>query len=127
LIPGASDDQEVDVDEPVADVIALDLARDREVRLAVHLQVHQDVRARGLVEQVDELAGVHREGHGVLPVAVEHGRDPSGGAQLARGALAGAVSALRGQFGLSHGRSRSSRWGSAGHRIAHAAAMTPRT
>src|SRR6266566_1459083 len=99
----AVDGQEVDVDEPAVDVVALDLAGDGHVSRAVDQQVDEEVRARVRVQQVQQLSRVHGEGHRLGPVSVEDRGDSAGRAKLARHALAGAVAPFRRELRL-HGR-----------------------
>ena len=97
---GAADRQEVDVDEPRVDVIALDLSGDREVLGVVDLQVDQDVGTGFRVEQTVELLRVHGERRGVDALSVEDGRHTTTGAQLAGDTFAAVFTSLGGELGL---------------------------
>ena len=69
---GTGHGQEVDVDQRVVDVIALDLTGHGQVWLAVHDQVEQHVGTAGGMQHVEHLARVDGQGHGLLIVPVEH-------------------------------------------------------
>ena len=92
--------QEVHVDQRVVDVVALDLARHGEVRLAVDHQVEQDVRPTGGVQQVEHLARVDRERHRLLLVAVEDRGHAAGRAELAGHAFPVVVATFGFQLGF---------------------------
>ena len=108
--------QEVDVHEPRVDVVALDLAGDRQVLLAVDHEVDEHVRAGAAVQQVAQLARVDRERRGVEALSVEHGGDLPGGAELAGDALAGVGTSFgvelgfHGEDGALRGRGRRNGW-----------------
>ena len=101
---GARHREEVDVDQRVVDVIALDLARHRQVRLAVDHEVEQDVRTSRRMEHMDHLAGIDRERRRLLVVSVEDRRHPAGRPELAGYTLAAVISPLGFEFRV-HGRS----------------------
>ena len=73
-----SNAQEVDVDEPATKVVALDLPRHRQDGLAVEPQVDQHVRTGVRVQQMEELAGIHRQVLGLGAMAVDDGRNAAG-------------------------------------------------
>ncbi len=95
---GAADRQEVDVDEPRMDVVALDLTRDREVLGVVDHQVDQDVGTGTRVEQAVQLASVHGERRRLDPLAVEDCGHTAGRAELAGDPFAGVFTSLGGQL-----------------------------
>src|SRR5206468_11844182 len=91
----AADGEEIDVEVPAPDVIALDLTGKREVLRAVDLEVDQHVGAGASVEEVEEILGVHRHGERPHAVPVQHGRHAAGRPKLARGSLAASFPLLR--------------------------------
>ena len=78
---------EVDVDEAVVDQVALDLTGDREVLVAVELQVDQDAGLTHRVENVEQIEGAHVDRRGLDTGSVEGRGNASGRAQTARGPL----------------------------------------
>ena len=100
----AAHGEEVDVDESPVDVVALDLAWDREVRLAVHLQVDERRSAAGRVEQVQQILARDAQLHRVHAVAVQDAGDEAGRPEAPRGTLAGVVAELGGEGGFHGGQ-----------------------
>ena len=96
--------EEVDVDVPAVEVIALHLARDRHVHRPVDLEVDDHRRAVRLPEEVLQLLAGQGDRHRLDPVAVEHAGDEPLGTQLAGGTLAASVACLGFENGF-HGRS----------------------
>ena len=100
----ATDGEEVDVDEPTVDVIALDVARDDQVLGPVDDQVDEDVGPGARMEDVVQVPGVHRERGRVHPVPVQHRGHATGGPQLAGDALAGPFAGLGDELDFGHVR-----------------------
>ena len=95
---GSAHGEEVDVDQRVVDVVALDLARQHQVLGAVDHEVDEGVGTGGAVEDVEHLPRVDGEGHGLDALAVEHARDAAVGSEPPGDALAGLVALLCLQF-----------------------------
>src|SRR5262245_61608592 len=111
----APDGQQVQVDEPAVDVVALDVPGDDQVLGPVHREVDQDVVAGARVEDVEQVLGVHRHRGRVEPRAVQHRGHATGGPQLPGDALAGALPGLGDELDFGHGRRPSGVRGSAGN------------
>ena len=92
------------MDQLVVDVIALDLTRHGQVRLAVDDQVEQDVGAARGVQHVHHLARIDRKRRCLLIVSVEDGGHPARGAELAGHSLATVLASFGFQLRI-HGRS----------------------
>ena len=92
------DAEEIHVDEPARQVVALDLPRHREHAILADGEVDQDVRPRRGVQDVVQVlrvdAHVHRRG----AVPVDDRRDPADRAHLAGDALPGSRARLRRQL-----------------------------
>jgi len=93
---GAADLEEIDMHIAPVEVVPLDLTRDREVLLAVDLEVDDRGRTVRRVEEVEEVLARHRDRDGLEAVAVQHAghepfrAEPTGGtlaAPVARGGL----------------------------------------
>ena len=112
---GAGHGQEVDVDQRVVDVVALDLTGHGQVRLAVHDQVEQHVGTAGGMQHVEHLARVDRQGHCLLLVPVEHRWHAAGRTELPRHTLPVVVATFGFQLGF-HDRVLEERRGSAAYR-----------
>src|SRR6266540_3264771 len=91
----AADGEEVDVEVPTPDVVALDLTGKREVLCTVDLEVDQHVGTGAAVQDVEQILGVHRHGHRPNTVPVQDGGHAAGRSELARRALAALFSLLR--------------------------------
>ena len=89
----AANGQEVDVDVPAVDVVALDLPWDGQMGRPVHLEIDQH-RGPALMEQMQEILPGQLQEDRLHTVAVEDPRDPAGRPELAGGALPGAASLL---------------------------------
>jgi len=96
--------EEVDVDEAAVDVVALDLSRDREMRLAVHLQIDQRAAAARRVEQVQQILAGDAELHRVHAMAVQDAGDEAGRPEAPCGPLAGVGTKLGGEGGFHAGQ-----------------------
>ena len=71
----SADEHEVDVAHRVADRVPLEVLDDRQLRLAVDLQVEQGVEARVGGQRRPQVTPVDRHRDRVGAVAVDHGRD----------------------------------------------------
>src|SRR5439155_27375302 len=89
LVPG--DAEEVDVQYPPPDVVPLDLSRHGQDGLLVHLEIDQDVCSGVRVQQVEELAAIHRDVERLGVVPIDDGGHSPARSDLVRRLLADGV------------------------------------